>query len=68
MCQGHLRLGNRVFGSGCRLDREGRRASCSDKSCELGRTLHHLNGRTLFDKFQVSPVNFEDNVCLVWIM
>ena len=64
----HLRFGNRVSGAGCKLNREGRRASCSDKSCELGRTLHHWDGRTLFDKFQVSPVNFNDNVCLVWIM
>ena len=42
----HLKLGNRVSGAGCRLDREGT-AQPTVESCELGRLLLHWDRRTL---------------------
>ena len=61
-----MRLGNRVSAAGCRLDREGTAGSVVQIRAELGRPMHHWDERTLFDKFQVLPVSFNDSS--VWIM
>ena len=65
MCLVYLRLSTRASDAGCRLDREGTAGQAVQiRAVGFRRPLHHWDGITLFDKFQISlvSVRFVHNV------